>query len=68
MRAAKRSIDAALKHVRANEPRRVLRGGSWYNDPRACRSAHRIPARPGEAYDLIGFRVVCLPQAPSLNA
>ncbi|MFM7513828.1 MAG: formylglycine-generating enzyme family protein [Cyanobium sp.] len=71
MRAAKRSIDTALRKggaVRANEPRRVLRGGSWYNDTRACRAAHRIPAWPDYADGNVGFRVVCLPQDPSLNS
>jgi formylglycine-generating enzyme required for sulfatase activity len=39
---------------------RLLRGGSWGFNPRYCRSVRRIPARPGEAGDVIGFRVVCL--------
>ena len=37
--------------------RRVLRGGSWFNEPRHLRSANRgwIPA--GNRYDVAGFRV-----------
>jgi formylglycine-generating enzyme required for sulfatase activity len=46
---------------------RLLRGGSWYHDPGDCRSAYRDRSRPGVADDLVGFRVVCLPQDPSLN-
>jgi formylglycine-generating enzyme required for sulfatase activity len=49
------------------EPR-LLRGGSWFLSPRNCRSAYRYLARPGYADDYVGFRVVCLPQGPSLNA
>lgn len=39
---------------------RLLRGGSWYNDPGYCRSAVRNYDRPGfnNSYG-IGFRVVC---------
>jgi formylglycine-generating enzyme required for sulfatase activity len=47
---------------------KLLRGGSWINIPRGCRSAFRGRGRPVDAYGLIGFRVVCLPQGPSLNA
>ena len=39
--------------------RRVLRGGSWYNDPRNCRSADRNWFEPDYRNDFIGFRVVC---------
>ncbi|MFM6224426.1 MAG: formylglycine-generating enzyme family protein, partial [Dolichospermum sp.] len=41
----------------------VLRGGSWLNKPRICRSASRYGyfrvERDG-IYNLIGFRVVCV--------
>jgi formylglycine-generating enzyme required for sulfatase activity len=47
---------------------RLLRGGSWYVGPWYCRSACRTPARPGNAGYGVGFRVVCLPQGPSLNS
>jgi hypothetical protein len=41
---------------------RLLRGGSWGNDPSGCRSACRNHGRPVNRYDGIGFRVCCLPQ------
>ena len=37
----------------------VVRGGSWVDDARACRSAYRFRAMPNTQYRLIGFRVVC---------
>ncbi|MFZ4641395.1 MAG: formylglycine-generating enzyme family protein [Nodosilinea sp.] len=39
--------------------RRVVRGGSWYNSPRACRSAFRLHSIPDNRSSLDGFRVVC---------
>jgi formylglycine-generating enzyme required for sulfatase activity len=47
--------------------RRLLRGGSWFYGPWYCRSACRSRLRPDDADSRIGFRVVCLPQGPSLN-
>jgi formylglycine-generating enzyme required for sulfatase activity len=41
---------------------RLLRGGSWINGPRNCRSACRSNNHPGNRSNLIGFRVCCLPQ------
>jgi formylglycine-generating enzyme required for sulfatase activity len=49
------------------EETRLLRGGSWYFDPGNCRSAFRFPAQPVNAVELVGFRVVCLPQGSALN-
>jgi formylglycine-generating enzyme required for sulfatase activity len=49
-----------------SEPR-LLRGGSWLDDPWLCRSAFRNHLRPDLASLNVGFRVVCLPQGPSLN-
>jgi formylglycine-generating enzyme required for sulfatase activity len=46
---------------------RLLRGGSWLDFPGGCRSAYRGRLRPDVADFLVGFRVVCLPQGPSLN-
>jgi formylglycine-generating enzyme required for sulfatase activity len=46
---------------------RLLRGGSWIDFPWFCRSARRFHGRPGYASFDVGFRVVCLPQDPSLN-
>jgi formylglycine-generating enzyme required for sulfatase activity len=37
----------------------VVRGGSWLDDARACRSAYRQRAMHRNRYPLIGFRVVC---------
>ena len=36
---------------------RVIRGGSWSNQGRSCRSAIRNRAEPGYRYDNIGFRL-----------
>jgi len=52
----------------ADDQPRLLRGGSWNFDPRGCRSAYRNLDRPGDASSNVGFRVVCLPQGPSLNS
>jgi formylglycine-generating enzyme required for sulfatase activity len=41
---------------------RLLRGGSWYNHPRNCRSAYRNRSHPGFHDADGGFRVCCLPQ------
>jgi formylglycine-generating enzyme required for sulfatase activity len=38
---------------------RVIRGGSWLDEARGCRSAYRFRAMPHDPYRLIGFRVVC---------
>jgi formylglycine-generating enzyme required for sulfatase activity/tRNA A-37 threonylcarbamoyl transferase component Bud32 len=38
---------------------RILRGGSWGNDPRRCRSSYRRGSAPGRRYSSLGFRV-CL--------
>jgi formylglycine-generating enzyme required for sulfatase activity len=46
----------------------LLRGGSWIDDPGGCRSAFRFHFPPGFASGFVGFRVVCLPQGPSLNS
>ena len=37
----------------------VVRGGSWVDDGRACRSAYRFRTMPKTQYRLNGFRVVC---------
>ena len=39
------------------EGHRVLRGGSWYDPPRYCRSAGRCRFAPAYRFALIGFRV-----------
>jgi formylglycine-generating enzyme required for sulfatase activity len=42
-----------------NDSYRVIRGGCWLDEARACRSAYRFRAMPHDAYQLVGFRVVC---------
>ena len=49
------------------EKTRLLRGGSWSGFPGYCRSALRSLSLPVDADLSVGFRVVCLPQGPSLN-
>ena len=59
--------EPAPELAKDDQDRRLLRGGSWGSLPRLCRSAFRDHDRPGVASLLVGFRVVCLPQDPSLN-
>jgi formylglycine-generating enzyme required for sulfatase activity len=40
---------------------RVIRGGSWRNLGRGCRSAHRARNSPGLRYNFVGFRVAAAP-------
>ena len=40
--------------------RRVIRGGSWFDDPQGCRSAYRFGCDPVSRYTYGGFRVVCV--------
>jgi formylglycine-generating enzyme required for sulfatase activity len=56
---------AWLDEEAEEDTRRLLRGGSWRNYPRNCRSACRFLAHPGRVDGLVGFRVVCLPQGPA---
>ena len=44
---------------------RLLRGGSWYSRPWNCRSAYRNNKLPDTRYNILGFRVCCLPQGRS---
>ncbi|MCI0377122.1 MAG: formylglycine-generating enzyme family protein [Gemmataceae bacterium] len=37
----------------------VVRGGSWLDEARACRSAYRFRFMPSDPYRIVGFRVVC---------
>jgi formylglycine-generating enzyme required for sulfatase activity len=48
------SFASLIKH----EPHRAIRGGSWYDTPRYCRSAYRNCFPADFNCDLIGFRVV----------
>ena len=40
---------------------RVLRGGSWIDSPRYCRSANRYRSTPGNRYLHLGFRLAASP-------
>jgi formylglycine-generating enzyme required for sulfatase activity len=55
-------IDEEAKDVKIITKRRLLRGGSWFYDPRSCRSAYRDFSLPDYRNYIIGFRVCCLPQ------
>ena len=46
----------------ADDEPRLLRGGSWSDDPRFCRSAFRLNVHPDFRGVNFGFRVCCLPQ------
>jgi formylglycine-generating enzyme required for sulfatase activity len=46
-----------------NGESRVVRGGSWYSDPRYCRAAGRIDVVPYFRGYVVGFRVVLRPAA-----
>jgi formylglycine-generating enzyme required for sulfatase activity len=63
----KKAMTDKANNSYSEEPDRLLRGGSWDDVPRDCRSAYRDHIQPDGAYDDVGFRVVCLPQGPSLN-
>jgi formylglycine-generating enzyme required for sulfatase activity len=39
---------------------RVVRGGCWLDEARACRAAYRFRLQSSEPYRLVGFRVVCV--------
>lgn len=45
--------------------RRVLRGGSWANQPDALRAAHRKSAPEGASITSLGFRVALVPATPN---
>jgi formylglycine-generating enzyme required for sulfatase activity len=53
---------AWLDEKAAEDERRLLRGGSWSNHPRVCRSVYRGGDHPDYRSDGRGFRVCCLPQ------
>ena len=38
---------------------RVLRGGSWFDPAKLCRSAYRSYENPDQSYPYVGFRVAC---------
>jgi formylglycine-generating enzyme required for sulfatase activity len=50
--------DDGRNHPKA-DGKRVVRGGSWYDRPRRCRSAFRQAYRPAQGVYDVGFRIVC---------
>ena len=44
--------------------RRIVRGGSWYDRPRRCRSSFRLAYREYQPVFNVGFRIVCRPRGP----
>ena len=55
-------IDNEANENKNNMNIRLLRGGSWFSDPRFCRSAYRLDGHPDFRSLSFGFRVCCLPQ------
>jgi formylglycine-generating enzyme required for sulfatase activity len=55
---AEQNINKSKVHVNWS----LLRGGSWSTHPAFCRSGFRYKVLPGGRYDIVGFRVCCLPQ------
>ena len=55
-------IEEGAKEKKNETRYRLLRGGSWNNHPRYCRSAYRNINLPVNRLISIGFRVCCLPQ------
>jgi eukaryotic-like serine/threonine-protein kinase len=53
------SLARSNKNDEDSQTFRVLRGGSWGNDPDYCRSAARIKQSAGNRDNDIGFRLVC---------
>ena len=55
----KTPVDGSAWETSEKEGDRILRGGSWYNYPRNCRSAYRYNSTPDDRNSVIGFRVSC---------
>jgi formylglycine-generating enzyme required for sulfatase activity len=58
---------AEAEKSKEKEKTRLLRGGSWNYRPLGWRSGSRNLGGPFDGLGILGFRVVCLPQGPSLN-
>ncbi|TVP65956.1 MAG: hypothetical protein EA342_13195 [Leptolyngbya sp. LCM1.Bin17] len=52
--------DGSAWVTEGDERYRIVRGGSWYDNPDNCRSAVRGRSSPGNRNDIVGFRVVCV--------
>ena len=50
-------LDGSIAVEAADAPVRVVRGGSWDDDPRNLRSAARVRLAPGDRSSNVGFRV-----------
>ena len=51
--------DGSVWQSKHEDQSRVVRGGSWYDLPRFCRSACRYGYQPSSKNNDLGFRVVC---------
>ena len=60
--------DPGLAEVPGEQQMRLLRGGSWFNEPLGCRSAYRNSNHPGNHDGSGGFRVCCLPPGSLLGS
>ena len=65
-RASLQSWNAHLAHGPGDMGRvaQLLRGGSWINNPRNCRSAYRNKRHPDNRDNNVGFRLCVFPPAP----
>jgi len=52
--------DGTARESNSTSAARALRGGSWINADRNCRSSFRSDNAPGSRYDYVGFRLSCL--------
>jgi formylglycine-generating enzyme required for sulfatase activity len=50
--------------IQRTRARRVLRGGSWNFSRDDARAAFRYGSHPGDRYNGLGFRVVCVVRPP----
>ena len=50
------------------EGRKVVRGGSWRDEPRRCTSSFRLSYLPYQAVYNVGFRVICEAETPAVAA
>ena len=50
-------VDGHVPADRGDCEARILRGGSWVDDPRDLRAANRTPSEPDDRYNFAGFRV-----------
>jgi formylglycine-generating enzyme required for sulfatase activity len=49
---------------KVDRERKTLRGGSWINRGRDCAASTRLGLLPTSRYNNVGFRVVCIVEAP----